>query len=336
MALPTASQLSPLNSRRRTKTAATRRTRGTIRSASLVTRASGFACGVGRASASSTSTGSTGLPSTGLPSTGLSGGGLVIGTTTSSFRRVADVGHPRQADASARRGNRSARRRLSAQNGNGSGRRLMPRFDWRGRDEDRREWREDPRDREDFGQVDYSTDYGYDPDSRTGYRMEERLRTRDDDYGQADYSGDWRYDAERGRPYRRSEEERYADERYRDERYRDERHDRDRHDREGEPRSWLDRAGAALTGRDDDRQVRRRRGPSDRVLWAVIVERLEDARGIDLRDVEVVVEDAEVTLNGHVRRKEDKRRIEDIADIDGVRHVQNNLRVRDRGRWTFL
>ncbi|MFC3069936.1 BON domain-containing protein [Phenylobacterium soli] len=212
----------------------------------------------------------------------------------------------------------------------------MPRFDWRGRDEDRREWREDPRDREDFGQVDYSTDYGYDPDSRTGYRMEERLRTRDDDYGQADYSGDWRYDAERGRPYRRSEEERYADERYRDERYRDERHDRDRHDREGEPRSWLDRAGAALTGRDDDRQVRRRRGPSDRVLWAVIVERLEDARGIDLRDVEVVVEDAEVTLNGHVRRKEDKRRIEDIADIDGVRHVQNNLRVRDRGRWTFL
>ena len=29
---------------------------------------------------------------------------------------------------------------------------------------------------------------------------------------------------------------------------------------------------------------------------------------------------------------------EDIADIDGVRNVQNNLRVRDRNhrRWTFL
>ncbi|MDB5467873.1 MAG: hypothetical protein JWQ46_2635, partial [Phenylobacterium sp.] len=48
-----------------------------------------------------------------------------------------------------------------------------------------------------------------------------------------------------------------------------------------------------------------------------------------------IVENAEVTLNGTVRRKEDKRRIEDIADIDGVRHVQNNLRVRDRG-WTFI
>jgi len=72
------------------------------------------------------------------------------------------------------------------------------------------------------------------------------------------------------------------------------------------------------------------------VLWAVIVERLEDERGLDLRDVEVIVQDAEVTLNGHVRRRADKRRIEDIADIDGVRHVQNNLRVHDRGHWTFL
>ena len=41
-------------------------------------------------------------------------------------------------------------------------------------------------------------------------------------------------------------------------------------------------------------------------------------------------------LNGAVRRKVDKRRIEDIADIDGVRHVQNNLRVRDRGPWSLF
>jgi osmotically-inducible protein OsmY len=70
------------------------------------------------------------------------------------------------------------------------------------------------------------------------------------------------------------------------------------------------------------------------VLWAVIVERLEDERRLDLRHVEVIVEDAEVTLNGSVRTKGDKRRIEDVADIDGVRHVQNNLRVREH--WTFL
>jgi osmotically-inducible protein OsmY len=69
------------------------------------------------------------------------------------------------------------------------------------------------------------------------------------------------------------------------------------------------------------------------VLWAVIVERLEDERRLDLRDVEVLVENGEVTLNGTVRRRDDKRRIEDIAEIDGVRHVQNNLRVRDRGGW---
>jgi osmotically-inducible protein OsmY len=66
------------------------------------------------------------------------------------------------------------------------------------------------------------------------------------------------------------------------------------------------------------------------------MERLDDERRLDLRDVDVSVRDAEVTLNGTVRHKTDKRRIEDVADIDGVRHVQNNLRVRDRGHWTFL
>jgi hypothetical protein len=215
----------------------------------------------------------------------------------------------------------------------------MPRFDWRDRGEDRRSQRPDPRDREDFGQVDYSSDYRYDPDARSGYRAADRVETRDDDYGQADYSADWAYDRERGRPYRRySDDDREMRERddrpdelrAADERYRDEREGR-------EPRSWIDRAGDFLTGRDDDDQgLRRRRGPSDRVLWAVIVERLEDQRGLDLRDVEVLVDNAEVTLNGTVRRKDDKRRIEDVADISGVRHVQNNLRIRDRGHWTFL
>lgn len=201
----------------------------------------------------------------------------------------------------------------------------MPRLDWRDRGEDRRARRDEPRDRADFGQADYSTDYGYDPDARSGYRAAERVDPRDDDYGQADYSTDWAYDRERSRPYRRySEDDR---EMRRDERYAEGR----------EPRSWMDRAGEFLTGRDiEDRPVRSRRGPSDRVLWTVIVERLKDQRGLDLNDVEVLVDNAEVTLNGTIRRKEDKRRIEDIVDIDGVRHVQNNLRVRDRGRWTFL
>jgi osmotically-inducible protein OsmY len=85
-----------------------------------------------------------------------------------------------------------------------------------------------------------------------------------------------------------------------------------------------------------DQEEQRRPGPSDRVLWAVIAERLEDQRGLDLSGVEVVVEDAEVTLTGRVRHKADRRLIEDVADIDGVRHVQNNLRVHESGRWAFL
>jgi hypothetical protein len=196
----------------------------------------------------------------------------------------------------------------------------MPRFD--PRDDERRG-------RDDFGQADYSSDYGYDPRRRAGYRAEEDLPARED-YGQADYSEDFAYDPERRVAYRRPGE---------DDREYARRMDGGDYRRGPEPRrSWVDRAGSFLAGERTERVERapRRRGPSDRVLWAVIVERLEDERRLDLSDVDVIVDDAEVTLNGTVRRKEDKRRIEDIADIDGVRHVQNNLRVRDRGMWTFI
>lgn len=133
------------------------------------------------------------------------------------------------------------------------------------------------RDRDDYGQADYSNAYGYDPRTRSGYRAFD------------DRAGGYA-------PPPRDHEPRLA----------------------------------------DDRRPRRD-GPSDRVLWAVITERLDDERRLDLRDVEVIVRDGEVTLNGTVRHKEDKRRIEDIADIDGVRHVQNNLRARETGRrWTLF
>lgn len=223
----------------------------------------------------------------------------------------------------------------------------MPR-DWM-RDEREREarWAErrgprEPGGREDFGQADFSSDYAYDSERREGYRRAEDEAPRDDDYGLADYSTDYAYDPERGHGYRRfSEDDRdygRAEAYRRDEPRQD--YERDREARRdwddrgpGErSRSWVDRAGAFFSGRDEGHAARRRRGPSDRVLWAVIVERLEDQRGLDLRDLEVLVEDAEVTLNGTVRRKEDKRRIEDVADLEGVRHVQNNLRVRER-RW---
>jgi len=191
----------------------------------------------------------------------------------------------------------------------------MAREDWQDREEQRR--REAARDKRDFGQADYSEDFAYDPHGRSGYRAERDVRADADDYGQADYSLDYGYDPDGRRAYRRHVD---GDPR-----------------RDPQPRSWMDRAGDFFTGHGgpvETRPPRRRRGPSDRVLWAVIVERLEDERRLDLRHVEVIVEDAEVTLNGTVRSKADKRRIEDVADIEGVRHVQNNLRVRDH--WTFL
>lgn len=187
--------------------------------------------------------------------------------------------------------------------------------------------------RDDYGQADYSTDYAYDPRRRAGYRAEEDLSVRGDDYGQADYSTDYGYDPRAGRGYRRFTEDDRDYGRRMDEG--DYRRSAEAQEDERRGRSWRERAGAFFgtrESRDEDaRPAHRRRGPSDRVLWAVIVERLEDERGLDLRDVEVLVDDAEVTLNGTVRRKSDKRRIEDIADIEGVRHVQNNLRVRERG-----
>lgn len=162
----------------------------------------------------------------------------------------------------------------------------MEREDWRDLEAERLRRLRD-RDRDDYGQADYSNLYGYDPRTRTGYKAYDDGRPRADDA-------------------RRFDEPRRYD-------HRDPRDERDYDHRRGH-----------------------RDGPSDRVLWAVIMERLDDERRLDLRDVKVEVHDGEVTLLGLVRHKADKRRIEDIADIEGVRNVQNNLRVRERGRWTFL
>jgi hypothetical protein len=167
-------------------------------------------------------------------------------------------------------------------------------------------------------------------DDRRNREVERRTRAdpRDrSDYGQADYSTDWAYDPEEG-PYRRYSQD--------DPEYARRMDSGDYRPVEGPTRSWRDRAGAFFSPGAERERAPHPPGPSDRVLWAVIVERLEDERRLDLRDVEVIVENREVTLNGTVRRKEDKRRIEDVADIEGIRHVQNNLRVRDRDHWTFL
>jgi hypothetical protein len=205
----------------------------------------------------------------------------------------------------------------------------------REREEERELRRRDPRDDrpDDFGQADYSTDYAYDPRSRTGYRPYEDDRDRGD-YGQADYSADYAYDPRTRTGYRRAEAEDSRSRHHAD----DYRPDRDYDDRR-EPRSWMDDARDSLAGMFGTREAR---GPSrrdeqdfrrERVIRAVIAGRLEHERGLDTSDIHVSISGSEVTLDGTVRSREEKRRAEDLADVRGVTHVQNNLRVRQHGGW---
>lgn len=209
--------------------------------------------------------------------------------------------------------------------------------DWiRGRDLEQRRRPDSNRVEEDFGQADYSNDYGYDPRSRTGYRTYDDGMDRGD-YGQADFSEDYAYDERRGEPYRRSDpqarREHEGDWHYADGRDRDLRGDDRREDR-----SWFDQArdrvegffGGAAGASPADRAAREHR--RDRVIWAVITGRLDHERRLDPRDIEVLVQGSEVTLNGTVRSRDEKRLAEDLADVRGVSHVQNNLRIH-RGFW---
>ena len=63
-----------------------------------------------------------------------------------------------------------------------------------------------------------------------------------------------------------------------------------------------------------------------------VCDRLTADPYVDPSDVEVRVENGEVTLNGSVRSREEKRRAEDaIESISGVRDVHNRLRVSHGG-----
>ena len=221
---------------------------------------------------------------------------------------------------------------------------MADRFHW-GRSREEEPPYERPRERprlrdEDYAQTDFSRDYGYDPDRRVGYRVADEYEAFDD-YGQGDYSMDYAYDAERRRGYRRSADDlgpdaydpRLGPEGSGGDRRWDERH--------AERPSWQDRAaderahaeGRSARDAEDDR--RRRRGePSDRVIWAVVTQRLAHERGLDVSGIQVSVERGEVVLEGLVRDRRDKRRAEDLAEMRGVSHVQNNLRIR-RGRFGF-
>jgi hypothetical protein len=76
------------------------------------------------------------------------------------------------------------------------------------------------------------------------------------------------------------------------------------------------------------------RGPrayrkADRQIFEEVCERLSDDPGIDASDIEVSVNQGEVTLSGTVDGRDTKWGAEDCAlAVHGVRDVRNQLRVR--------
>jgi osmotically-inducible protein OsmY len=113
-----------------------------------------------------------------------------------------------------------------------------------------------------------------------------------------------------------------------------------------EDRGFFERAGDEIRSwfGDDDADRRRERdmpsgehhrgrGPkgyqrSDERIREDVNDRLTDDPHIDASEIEIMVSTREVTLNGTVKSRFEKRHAEDLAEsISGVNHVQNNLRI---------
>ena len=101
--------------------------------------------------------------------------------------------------------------------------------------------------------------------------------------------------------------------------------------------SWFGDEEAERRRRMDERREHRGRGPkgyrrSDERIKEDVNDRLSDDYYLDASDVEVSVENTEVTLTGTVNNRNDKRRAEDLADsVSGVTNVENRLRVKQSG-----
>ena len=99
-------------------------------------------------------------------------------------------------------------------------------------------------------------------------------------------------------------------------------------------------AGWSGAGRHDnytrEAPSHRGRGPknwrrSDERIREMVNERLTDHDDVDATDIEVAVQDAEVTLTGVVSSRHEKRIAEDVAwSCGGVHDVHNRLTVGDR------
>jgi osmotically-inducible protein OsmY len=221
-------------------------------------------------------------------------------------------------------------------------------------DQDRDRGMGDRRDREDDG---YIARRGFGND-RSGFergRDERRGRERDfgdsAGYGSGGSALDWRdvvgddrnrddrtrsvFGGDRGRDRDRSRSAREQD------RFGSSAFGRGSRD-DGEERGFFERAGNEVRswfGDDSERrdapqgEHHRGRGPkgyrrSDERILEDVNDRLTDDPHIDASEIDVSVSNREVTLNGTVNSRFEKRHAEDLAEsVSGVGHVQNNLRV---------
>ena len=104
-------------------------------------------------------------------------------------------------------------------------------------------------------------------------------------------------------------------------------HAAQRHDDEAWYGQYQSGRGAGFRGKGPKNYNR-----SDERIREDVCDRLCDDAEIDASDVEVVVSDREVTLNGTARSREQRRWAEACAeDVAAVTHVQNNLRVKPEG-----
>ncbi|MBN9506590.1 MAG: BON domain-containing protein [Altererythrobacter sp.] len=105
-------------------------------------------------------------------------------------------------------------------------------------------------------------------------------------------------------------------------------------------RGWFERAGDEVASWFGSESATRRReedhrgkGPSGYVRSDARIQedandRLTDDRRVDARNIQVSVNDGEITLDGTVTSRWQKHHAEHcVEDISGAKHVQNNLRV---------
>ena len=112
-------------------------------------------------------------------------------------------------------------------------------------------------------------------------------------------------------------------------------YDRSAYDRSAYEREPYSR-GYERNAEADDAALHRGKGPkgyrrSDERIREDVSDRMMDDGALDASNIEVRVENSEVTLDGTVDSRADKRRAEVLAEhCSGVDHVQNNLRVKRR------